>query len=80
MRWLKNGKKLRIEIVDPAVIHWSVDDWQTAQDTKTQASGLGNHLADLSTDQLKPGAKISFTFYWPQAGHWEGKNFEIEVV
>ncbi len=80
VRWLKNGKKLRIEIVDPAVIHWSVDDWQTAQDTKTQASGLGNHLADLSTDQLKPGAKISFTFYWPQAGHWEGKNFEIEVV
>jgi glucoamylase len=80
VRWLSNGKQLRIEITASARIHWSTDDWNTAQDVETHTTGLGNHLADLPTESLKSGAKIAFTFYWLQADRWEGENFEIRVV
>jgi len=80
IRWIANGKKLRLELNAPASVRWSTDDWQTAQDVKTQPTGLENHLADLPTNSLKAGTKIAFTFYWPQADRWEGDNFEIVVV
>jgi glucoamylase len=80
VRWLANGKKLRVELTAPARVHWSFDNWQTVQDIQTHATGLGNFFADLSTNSLATGAKIEFTFYWPQVDRWEGQNFEIVVV
>lgn len=74
------GRKLRIEVMAPAVVHFSTDDWKTADDINTRDSGLGFHLADLPTEQLKTGSKLRFTFRWPQAANrWEGKNFEVEI-
>jgi glucoamylase len=71
---------LRIEVLAPARIHWSSDGWQTVHDTDTTTPGLGIHYADLPTADLPVGSQICFTFYWPQAGHWEGVNFDIQVM
>jgi glucoamylase len=66
--------------LSPARIHWSADDWQTVQDTQTSETGLGIHLADLPTAELKAGTRLRFTFYWPEANHWEGTDFAMAVV
>ncbi len=63
----------------PAVIHWTANDWKTCQDLKAHDVGLGIHIADLSTKLLPEGKQIKFTFYWPDADHWEGKDFMVLV-
>jgi glucoamylase len=79
IRSMPPGKLLRIETLAPAVIHWSADDWSTVQDARSLDAGLGIHLADLLTKALPEGKQIKFTFYWPEAGHWEGRNFIVQV-
>jgi glucoamylase len=79
LRSLPPGKILRIELMAPAVVHWTADGWKTCQDMKTYDAGLNIHLADLPTRPLPEGKQIKFTFYWPDAGHWEGKDFIVHV-
>lgn len=79
IRRMTPGKSLRIEVQAPAVIHWSADNWQTVRDTPTRNPGVDIQVADLDTRNLQNGAQIDFTFYWPDAGHWEGQNFSVQV-
>lgn len=74
---LPAGKRLRIETLTRALIHWSADEWDTAQDAETRDAGLGIHLTDLATGSLPEGTRVQFTFYWPEAGHWEGADFVV---
>ena len=76
---MESGKILRIESLTEAVIHWSDDDWQTTSDAKTVDTKLGIHYADLPTMGLPKGGSVQFTFYWPEAGCWEGVNFIVKV-
>jgi glucoamylase len=77
---LLQGTSLRVELLAPAVVHWSVDNWKMAADVKTADSELGLHYADLPTNKLPIGGKVTFTFFWPDAGKWEGTNWEVVVV
>jgi glucoamylase len=79
IRSMPAGKRLRIETMAPAVIHWSVDAWNTVQEATTHDVGLEIHIADLSTETLPQGKQVKFTFYWPDAGHWEGADFIVRV-
>jgi glucoamylase len=72
---MQAGKVLRIETLAPARVHWSSDGWRSVQDSDTRDTGLGVHLCDLPTEHLSSGSRVTFTFYWPQAGRWEGKDF-----
>ncbi len=78
-RCLQAGKRLRIELLAPAMVHWSSDNWQTSRDISTRSTGLGIHYADLPTQALAAGAVVVFTFYWTEAQHWEGANFYVTV-
>ena len=78
-RALPQGQILRIETLAPTQVHWSADGWQTVQDTVSRPTGLGLHVSDLPTQALLEGAHVTFTFYWPQAGHWENQNFTVTV-
>jgi glucoamylase len=79
IRSMPAGKILRIETTAPAVIHWSGDDWITVQEATTHDVGLGIHIADLTTQALPESKQVRFTFYWPDADHWEGANFVVRV-
>ncbi|MGE5232433.1 MAG: glycoside hydrolase family 15 protein, partial [Deltaproteobacteria bacterium] len=79
IRELPAGRILRVETLAPAVVHWSADGWRTVRDTATRDSGLGVYTADLPTDALGSGAEIRFTFYWPDAGRWEGVDFSVKI-
>ena len=78
-RTIPFGKSLRIEVLAPATVHWSDDDWLTTTNSKTTDTGLGLHYVDLPTSGLSPASNILFTFFWPDANKWEGTNFQVTV-
>ena len=81
IRTMPSGKMLRVEALAPAIIHWSDDDWQTVQDVKNNRFRPG-YLLCRSPDhgRCPEGKQVLFTFYWPQADHWENKDFSVNIV
>ncbi len=78
-RDLPAGRRLRIEVRQPAVVHWSDDGWDTVHDAPTRDSGLGLHVTDLPTDRLPVGRRVSWTFRWTRDERWEGVDFAVTV-
>ena len=73
------GKTLRLDLLSPAMVHWSFDGWQTAQDSNTWDTGLGVHVVDLPTEKLTVGRQIVLTFYWIKENRWHGADFSVTV-
>ncbi|MES1255474.1 MAG: glucan 1,4-alpha-glucosidase [Acidobacteriota bacterium] len=73
------GRVLRIETLVPAVVRWSTDDWADTRETEARDTGLDEYVTDLPTETLLPGTVVVFTFYWPEAGRWEGVDFRVVV-
>jgi len=78
-RSVPRNKKLRIVLLNPAVVHWSIDGWKSAQDTNTRDTGLNTYVLDLPTASLPAGSQVVFTFYWPQENRWEGTDYGVVV-
>ncbi len=78
-RTVPRNKTLRIVLLAPAVVHWSIDDWKSYQDSPTKDSGLGTYTLDLPTASLPTGGKVVFTFFWPSQNRWEGTNYSVSV-
>lgn len=78
-RHIPVGKILRLEVLAPANVHWSADDWRSAHDVKTHDTGLGVHVADLPVEKLPAGGVVNFTFQWLQTDRWEGMNFAVRI-
>lgn len=73
------GKKLRVLLMSPALVHWSFDKWSTSQDSDTIESGLALHYVDLPTEKLACGREVVLTFYWRNTQEWEGRDFAVLV-
>ncbi|MCI4336189.1 MAG: glycoside hydrolase family 15 protein [Thermoplasmata archaeon] len=71
--------ELRFMVEAPFRLRYSLDDWRTAQELDSQATSMGIHFVDLP-ELPAAGGRVRFTFYWPAADHWEGRDFEIRVV
>jgi glucoamylase len=78
-RSVPRGKTLRIVLLTPARVRWSVDGWTTSHDNDTRDTGLGIYTLDLPTASLPGGAQAVFTFFWPQENRWEGTDFTVTV-
>jgi len=78
-RSIPAGKKLRIELLAAARVHWTVDEWGTSHDDDTREIGFGIHFVDLPTQNAEPSVRIRFTFYWHDAERWEGKDFAVVI-
>jgi glucoamylase len=76
---LSAGKVFRIEVLDPAIIHWGVNGWKHIQDTPTRDTGLGIHIADLKFDDVKDIENIQWTFLWTKVNRWEGEDFSVNL-
>ncbi len=74
------GKRLRIEVLAPAVVHYSFDGWRTSQDLSSTDTTLGLHIVDLATESLPADARVCFTFLWTDEGRWEGADFTLAVA
>src|SRR5271165_3662874 len=45
-RSIPRGKTLRIILLTPALVHWSIDNWSSAHDTDARDTGLGTYILD----------------------------------
>jgi glucoamylase len=78
-RTLPRGKKLRLLLMEPAMVHWSFDNWQSSHDSDSNDSGWNLHHVDLPTEALAAGRQIVFTFYWKNDSRWEGRDYQVTV-
>jgi glucoamylase len=80
IRQMPGGKALRIETLAPALIRWTIDEWQSSHDAQTNNTGLGVHSVDIAGSDLNSAREIEFTFYWLETQNWEDKNFDISIT
>jgi len=78
-RTLPHGKKLRLILLNPGMVHWSDDGWWTSHDSDSRDTGLGVYAVDLPTHKLATGREVVFTFYWPGEQRWEGADYTVTV-
>jgi hypothetical protein len=78
-RVLPAGGALRIDVQSPAIVHWTTNQWDRVQDTRTEELEPDLHVAELPTGEMPPGIRVQFTFYWPRVNRWEGEDFEVLV-
>jgi glucoamylase len=74
------GRLLRLEFLDAARIHWSMDNWKTISDSEAIATGLDTYVCDLPTDRLTAENIVRFAVFWPRQNRWEGADFQVEIV
>jgi glucoamylase len=80
IRRMPHGRTLRLVVVADAAIVWSVNAWGSTNTTDTTAiGGLNLWFADLPTENCPEGSSVEFTFYWKEAGRWEGRNYSVAV-
>jgi glucoamylase len=74
------GRVLRLELLAPARVRYTLDGWLTWADIDARDTGVGVWVADVpGSDRLRPGAAVDFTAWWPEAGCWEGRNLRVTV-
>jgi glucoamylase len=64
-RAIPAGKLLRVEVREPAIVRWDAGG-SAGGEVTTRDTGLGVHVADLSTAGLRPGCAIRFTLSGPE--------------
>ena len=73
------GYKLRIELLEPAAVVWSSDEWASNHADQTLHTSLGIDYLDIPADRFPSGTAIVFTFHWA-SGRWEGTNFQVKIL
>ena len=77
-RVVSAGATLRIQDSTPFRLRWSLSDWRDSADSASLTTALGIHYADIIVPEGQQ-APVRFTFFWPEAGRWEGRDFQVEV-
>lgn len=85
--WLFNHKiraasaavRLRIETNAPARLHWTSNEWASVHDDELKDEGLGIYAQEFAPHSFSAGDVLKFTFYWTEAGKWEGRDFNIAI-
>jgi len=74
------GRDLRLELLAPARVRYTLDGWQTWADIEARDTGVGVWVADVpGSDRLRPATAVDFTVWWPEVGRWEGRNLRVTV-
>jgi len=80
LSWIAVGKRLRVLVLSPAMIHYSYDGWKNVSDLETKSTTIGAFYCDLDTNKLPPNSEVVFTFMWKIPGTWENRNFTVRVL
>ena len=74
----RRGETVRLVAENAFEVRWSHDGWATVLSVQAGKSGLGLYFADLAGI---PAASrgLCFTFFWPECGKWEGRDFAVEI-
>jgi glucoamylase len=82
VRAIRTDQRLRLEVHAPAELHWTRDGWTSVHhEPMTEvAPRTGIYAREFPPGSFTPGRPLEFTFYWPEEGRWEGRNFVIAVL
>jgi glucoamylase len=72
------GGTLRIQGTAPFRLRWSLDDWTSSTDSQSLTTALRIHYSDIVVPKGQR-AGVQFTFFWTEAGTWEGRDFQVRV-
>jgi hypothetical protein len=79
LSFIPEGEILRLCLLKPALVHWSIDGWATSHDTNTRDTERGDYIVDLPTKDMIAGDEVCFTFCWLNENRWEGADYRIGV-
>jgi glucoamylase len=68
---------LRVVAGEPFWLHFSADNWKTAEDRNSVGTAAGVSYLDLELDAA-PGP-LTFTFFWPESQRWEGVDYKVDL-
>jgi glucoamylase len=77
---LPQGRILRVQLDEPAIVRWTLDDWRTFADDATSEGGLGLYHVDLPTAALPAGRRVQFTARYLKSGNWRPGNAVVDVI
>ena len=75
LRTFQHGRRVKIQLLEPATIRWSADEWASYKESHTIDTTLGLHVAEVPTQIMRPGAVMSWTPHY--ADRWEGRNYTL---
>jgi glucoamylase len=78
VRHVSPGQILRIQAPRPFQLHWSRNDWHSAEDTGSTPTSLGIHFVDIAIAATQT-APIRFSFLWLDSNQWEGRDYEVAI-
>ena len=77
-RSVKRGHTLRVQVPAAFSLHWSANEWQSAEDCPSSAQVLGFHFVDIPISDAQR-VPIRFTFFWTVENRWEGRDYVVAV-
>ncbi len=79
VRTVKAGWTLRVQAPAGFWLHWTRNEWQDTQQTRSNSTALGIEFVDIeiAPDQTAP---IRFTFHWIVGDRWEGREFVVTIA
>ena len=79
-RQIARTKTLRLLIGARAVVRWTRNEWEDADDLECKSCAFSElFVTDLPTAELPTGTAVEFTFHWIDVDKWEGRNFSASV-
>ena len=78
LRGIEAGGLLRVQALEPFVLHWSLDEWKRVSDTYATSTPIGINYVDIDIPQHTT-APLRFTFKYVNQDKWEGTDFAVQV-
>lgn len=70
--------KLRILNTSSFVLHAGTDAWQNPGDIQSEKASMNFYSVSIPAHMMN-AEQIDFTFYYPEEGRWEGKDYSIKI-
>jgi glucoamylase len=76
---VRRGSLLRVQASGYFRLVFTVDDWQTHTQEESLPTALGVRYVDVPVTDHR-ASRVLLTFYWPEEGRWEGRDYEVTIV
>lgn len=73
------GKTLRIELLTPGTVRWSIDQWQTESTAALSDTRLGIFTTDLPTVNLPVNSRVEFQFVLSRTDIQDLTRYQVMV-
>ena len=78
VRSVRPGTIVRIQAAAPFRLRWTDNEWAGRTDSASRPTALGIEFVDVPITRVR-AAPIRFTFFWPEAERWEGRDFVMTM-